>query len=91
MSARDGLLLRRFAMPQLQTAASKAAGGKTTFDAAAASALVELPEYRCDAMQVGLACLVFYICASHESSLAHNFTTAFMLCENEVGFWSWHC
>lgn len=42
------------ALPPQQGPVGKVAGGKTPFDAAAASALVELPEYRSDALQVCL-------------------------------------
>jgi hypothetical protein len=33
-------------------------GAQTTFDAAAASALVEMPEYRSDGLQVGGGCVL---------------------------------
>lgn len=37
------------------------AGAHTTFDAAAASALVEMHEYRSDALQVGLTVLQYLV------------------------------
>eukprot|EP00775_Hariotina_reticulata_P003868 gene3868-4123_t len=61
-SARDGLLLKKFVMPQLVNAGPRdRSGAQTTFDAAAASALVEMPEYRADALQVGLTVLQYLV------------------------------
>ncbi|KAF8065439.1 hypothetical protein HT031_003040 [Scenedesmus sp. PABB004] len=51
-SAREGLLLKKFALPQLSNLGRDRSGAHTTFDAAAASALVELPEYRADGLAV---------------------------------------
>ncbi|WIA16763.1 hypothetical protein OEZ85_013414 [Tetradesmus obliquus] len=58
-SARDGLLLKKWAMPQLSNLGRDKSGAQTTFDAAAASALVEMPEYRSDGLQVGLTVLQY--------------------------------
>lgn len=58
-SAREGVLFKRVTLPQLGANAGKRAQ-QTLFDAAAASALVELPEYRADGLQVAL-CVLQYL------------------------------
>ncbi|KAI8464574.1 MAG: hypothetical protein J3K34DRAFT_114028 [Monoraphidium minutum] len=57
-SARDGVLFKKVAMPQLGLMQGK--DTQALFDAAAASALVELPEYRADGLQVAL-CVLQYL------------------------------
>ncbi|KAF6259723.1 hypothetical protein COO60DRAFT_981413 [Scenedesmus sp. NREL 46B-D3] len=46
-------------MPQVSNLGRDKSGAHTTFDAAAASALVEMPEYRSDGLQVGLTVLQY--------------------------------
>ncbi|GBF90113.1 hypothetical protein Rsub_02821 [Raphidocelis subcapitata] len=59
-SAREGLLFKKAALAQLGAPQQASKANQAQFDAAAASALVELPEYRADALQVAL-CVLQYL------------------------------
>ena len=77
-SARDGVLARRAALPQLGGGAAAPGGGgsskaaaaaQSQFDAAAASALVELPEYRADGLAAAL-CVLQYLAWTVQAAAA---------------------